>query len=430
MPKLIYLSHQEILQSINNYNGPVFLFGYSQTTRESLAKVHHNDVVIVDNNPKLHGMITPEGRAVCTPQELLEAKSALVVVWGNHCEANIAQLQELGVEDIYVDVDFGGYRVNPPKFILETPPSSHLAAASRTQHDFILKAMRELTLLEIPFETHPIADVNAPRSYKKIPHTITLSYHTHGEETPNLFRYKESYLPGYVTFDTRGFSGWHSLCQRDIEDVLAQIDTRKAEKFHKKIFKKYVKKNRSKYEQEKVLFDFPKKFLFFPLQLSHDVVASLAGFSQEEVLRALEAAFKNTTTKLLVKRHPLCRDEKLEKLLKEMSEDGTILLYQGSVHDAISRCEGVIVANSGVGFEALLHLKPVYSFATSEYMACTQQIESLDALSLIEPYKIDAIRVKKFLYYYLKRVCFKQSKQIRKLLITLLKNHLQAKDYV
>jgi hypothetical protein len=96
-------------------------------------------------------------------------------------------------------------------------------------------------------------------------------------------------------------------------------------------------------------------------------------------------------------------------------------LYKGSVHDAISRCEGVIVANSGVGFEALLHLKPVYSFARSEYMACTQQIESLDALSLVQPYKVDAIQIKKFLYYYLKRVCLKQSKQIRKKIIQLLK---------
>jgi hypothetical protein len=327
----------------------------------------------------------------------------------------------LGVEDIYVDVDFGGYRVNPPKFILETPPSSHLATTSKTQHDFILKVMRELTLLEIPFETHPIADVNMPRSYKKIPHAITLSYHTHGEERPNLFRYKESYLPEYVTFDTQGFSGWHSLCQRDIEDVLAQIDTRKAEKFHKKIFKKYVKKNRSKYEQETINFDFPKKFLFFPLQLSHDVVASLADFSQEEVLTALREALKNTTTKLLVKRHPLCRDEKLEKLLKEMSEDGTILLYQGSVHDAISRCEGVIVANSGVGFEALLHLKPVYSFATSEYMACTKRVQNLNELSILQPYEVDKIRIKKFLYYYLNHVCFSKRRHIRKKLIELLK---------
>ena len=421
MSNIIYLSHKEILHTINNFNKSVFIFGYSQTTRESLKEIHHSDVSIADNNPKLHGMITPEGRSVCTPQELMDAKSALVVVWGNHCEANIAQLQELGIHDIYVDVDFGGYRVHPLKFILETPPSSHLATASRTQHDFVVKVMRELTLLEIPFETHPIADINAPRNYKKNTHAITLSYHTHGEEVPNLFRYKESYLSAYVTFDRQGFSGWHSLCQRDLEDELAQIDTRKAEKFHKKIFKKYVKNNISKYEQETIRFDFPKKFLFFPLQLSHDVVASLADFSQEEILVTLGKALKNTTTKILVKRHPLCKDTALEERLKEMQNNGTILLYKGSVHDAIHHCDGVIVANSGVGFEALLHLKPVYSFATSEYMACTKRVQNLDELSIMEPYKVDAIRVKKFLYYYLKHVCLKQSKQIRKKIIQLLK---------
>ncbi len=421
MSNITYLSHQEILQSINNYSGRVFLFGYSQTTRNSLAQVRHSDVIIIDNNPEFHGIIIPEGRSICAPHELMDAKSAFIVVWGNHCEANIAQLQELGIQNIYVDLDFGGYRVHPPKFILETPPSSHLATTSKTQHDFIVKVMRELTLLEIPFETHPIVDVNVPRSYKKNSHAITLSYHTHGKEIENLFRYKESYLPEYITFDTQGFSGWHSLCQRDIEEELTQIDTRKAEKFHKKIFKKYVKKNLSKYEQEKVFFDFPKKFLFFPLQLSHDVVASLADFSQEEVLTALGKALKNSTTKLLIKRHPLCRDEKLEKLLKEMQNNSTILLYKGSIHDAINRCEGVIVANSGVGFEALLHLKPVYSFATSEYTACTKRVQDLNKLPILQPYEVDTVRIKKFLYYYLNHVCLQKKIQIRKKLIELLK---------
>jgi hypothetical protein len=383
--------------------------------------VHHSDVSIVDNSPKLHGIITPEGITVYDIKELEGTQNALVVVWGNHCEANIAQLQKLGIGEVYVDLDFGGYRVKPPKFIIETPPSSYIAIASRTQHEFILKVMRELTLLEVPFEAHPLADVNVQRSYKKEAHTITLSYHTHGEEIPNIFRYKESYLPEYVTFDTQGFSGWHSLCQRDIEKELVQINATKAEKFHKEIFKKYVKKNLSKYAQEALAFDFPKKFLFFPLQLSHDIVASLADFPQEEVLVALSNTLKNSTTKLLVKRHPLCIDAQLEKFLKEMQEKTAIVLYQGSVHDAISRCDAVVVANSGVGFEALMHLKPIYTFATSEYMICTQKIQNLDPLSILEPYKVDTTRIKKFLYYYLKRACLKQSKQIRKKIIQLLK---------
>lgn len=421
MSKVNYYSHKKIIKAINNFEGDVYLFGYSQTTEDNLSSLTVKSLYILDNNLSLQNKRTSSGVKILNPEKLKNNKNALFIVWGNHCEANIKQLQQLNIKNIFVDIDNGGYRVNPPKFILETPPSSHLASTSKTQHDFILKVMRELTLLEIPFETHPTADVNVPRSYKKIPHAITLSYHTYGEETPNLFRYKESYLPEYVTFDTQGFSGWHSLCQRDINDELTQINTKKAEKFHKKIFKKYVKKNRSKYEQETINFDFPNKFLFFPLQLSHDVVASLADFSQEEVLRALGKALKNTTTKLLVKRHPLCRDEKLEKLLKEMQNNGTIFLYQGSVHDAISRCEGVIVANSGVGFETLLHLKPVYSFATSEYMACTKKVQNLDELPILQPYEVDTTLIKKFLYYYLNHVCFSKRIHIRKKLIELLK---------
>lgn len=421
MSKIRYLSHSNIVMTINNFHGKVFLFGYSQTTQESLAELEQKVLFIVDNNQKLHDTITSQGVCIYSVDAITQHEDALVIVWGNHCEANIKQLRELGVKNICVDLDLGGYRVHPPKFIIETPPASHLAKTTRTQHDFILQVMQELTLLEIPFETHPVADVRATKSYKKNSHLITLSYHTHGEEIPNLFRYKESYLPGYVTFDTQGFSGWHSLCQKDIKVELSQIDETKAKIFYKKIFKKYVKGNCSKYTQSETSFDFPKQFLFFPLQLSNDVVASLAFFTQEEVLSKLADSLKNTSVKLLVKRHPKCEDRDLEKLLKQMQINNEIILYEGSVHDAISRCKSVITANSGVGFEALLHLKPIYSFGKSEYIECTSTIHNLDELTILKPYKVNKTQIKKFLYYYLKRECLHKTTQIRKKIIDLLK---------
>lgn len=83
---------------------------------------------------------------------------------------------------------------------------------------------------------------------------------------------------------------------------------------------------------------------------------------------------------LYIKRHPRCQDEKLTKLLIQYQNNKNIVFYDGSVHDAISQATTVYTINSGVGFESLLHLKPVITFGKSDYMCVTRHIRSITQL--------------------------------------------------
>ena len=72
----------------------------------------------------------------------------------------------------------------------------------------------------------------------------------------------------------------------------------------------------------------------------------------------------------------------------------------GSIHDLISKCSAVLVNNSGVGFESLFHLKPVYIFGRSDYQIVCRNILLDDfKVSNVTPLKEDEIiKIKVFIF--------------------------------
>jgi capsule polysaccharide export protein KpsC/LpsZ len=52
-----------------------------------------------------------------------------------------------------------------------------------------------------------------------------------------------------------------------------------------------------------------------------------------------------------------------------------------NIHDLIDECDAVFLVNSGVGFEALLHAKPIVMFGRAEYdcVAIRATIDEIDA---------------------------------------------------
>ena len=49
----------------------------------------------------------------------------------------------------------------------------------------------------------------------------------------------------------------------------------------------------------------------------------------------------------------------------------------GDITEAIKRCSGVIILNSGVGFEALTYRKPVFTFAEADYSMVTHTVKDI-----------------------------------------------------
>jgi capsule polysaccharide export protein KpsC/LpsZ len=83
---------------------------------------------------------------------------------------------------------------------------------------------------------------------------------------------------------------------------------------------------------------------------------------------------------LIVKPHPKCFDQELLLLIDALNKEKKIEIYHGSIHTAIKKATAVYVINSGVGFEALMHLKPVITFGKADYSLVTTTIKTVHEL--------------------------------------------------
>lgn len=234
--------------------------------------------------------------------------------------------------------------------------------------------------------------------------TIVLAYHSHGA-AKRVWRVKEHYVPPFYMIDRTGFSGWAEITlhpERFAKGVaavdLAAARTRLATLRHD-----MVQHNLSKYPQSTASEPLPAAYVFFPLQTSDDPVARFASMDQIDVLCQLARLAAAAKRHLVVKRHPFCADERLAQCLREICDGGYVHLATGSVHRLIAGADAVLVANSGVGFEALLHGRPVFSYGRAEYEGATCRLRSPGELAAVfagQP-AVDADARDRLLYYLL-----------------------------
>lgn len=113
-----------------------------------------------------------------------------------------------------------------------------------------------------------------------------------------------------------------------------------------------------------------KKFIFFPLQIPHD--QSIKYFSdviEEDVIyRLLDWSEKNDIP-IVFKPHP-ANIKSMEPLLEIIREKNGYIA-DANIHELIELSSAVYTINSGVGFEALFHNKPIVTFGRVEYDCCT-----------------------------------------------------------
>jgi hypothetical protein len=107
-------------------------------------------------------------------------------------------------------------------------------------------------------------------------------------------------------------------------------------------------------------------YVFFPLQIPHDQsIRYFSDCSQREVVEALLAWSRSAGVALVLKPHPV--NPKSMREFEALARAAGVHWSEAHVHDLIGNASAVYTMNSGVGFEALLHLKPVVAFARVEY---------------------------------------------------------------
>lgn len=238
--------------------------------------------------------------------------------------------------------------------------------------------------------------------------TRYVSWHSHGSDINHL-RLKLGSFPNHVCVDNSGFSGWANFAKQTENCQKSDRDRTKVKLLKENLLcSKLSKYSQGQSDQEVSDSD----FIFFPLQVRKDKVASLAFIKTDELLSKLVYYANNNRKKLIVKRHPNCRDRKIGKLLKKLASGPYVALSSHNIHDLIAKSRVIVTVNSGVGAEALLHDKPVITTGRSDYTQATTLVKTYSELQLaisksyktrVQPDHSDFLA--KYLSEYMVRVC-------------------------
>ncbi|HAL2199245.1 TPA: capsular biosynthesis protein [Escherichia coli] len=238
-----------------------------------------------------------------------------------------------------------------------------------------------------------------------INNAYVISYHTRSMDMDNKkhLHIQESTLAERCSMDYMGYAGYSSLAD-DFTYKIIDNYSKHINNIEQQI-SFYIKNNISKYKQSDEEFHLESDYVFIPMQVTTDAVASLSYIDGIKLLKLVSEYFFNTSTKVVIKRHPYCNSIEVEKLINELEKEGKIIVSDSSVHHLIKTSKAVITVNSGVGLETVIHNKPVIITGKSDYYYAATAIakngqELRDIISDLESLNINEVFRKKFLAYY------------------------------
>ena len=292
----------------------------------------------------------------------------------------------------------GGFVYLPSSmFSAKTPdfrPHQRLVAS------MIVRSMRELgrSYVPLPRLAHHGTPV-LPRASQYV------AYHTIDKGQDGL-HWKELDQRNLFRFDRHGYAGWSKLASTDLKDLsLGQIDPIKARRFVDHYRSTVSSTNASKYSQPdlRVGEDLPSRYVFVALQMLDDTVQLLGRMSCLEMLEDVAAACRAKQIPVVVKRHPLCESDDVQKFLEVGSFQGDFIISRASIHRLLRDAVAICTVNSGVGAEALAYRKPVYLFGKADYQhVCFQISEPGEFASKFELGKMAVSEddLDRYVYFY------------------------------
>lgn len=231
--------------------------------------------------------------------------------------------------------------------------------------------------------------------------TRFIGYHSISPDR-ECINFKGTDQPSSYSFDAHGYSGWSSLAAMPIETLELDRLASGAPAFIAAERERIIAKNVSKYQQADQDEDLAPGYVFVGLQTIDDTVQQLAHLPMLDMLGEVTAVCRERGVPVVVKRHPHCRSPRVTSALREGLARGDFVVSTNSVHKLIAGACAVCVVNSGVGAEALLHMKPVYAFGRSEYHHVCHRVTERGAFArLFEPGKlpVPAETIERFLCY-------------------------------
>lgn len=218
--------------------------------------------------------------------------------------------------------------------------------------------------------------------------TIYLGHQNYKNTHDNVWCVKTAYLPGYVYVDPAGYARWAYITTH--KELFHKSQTMDFETSKKKVLEyaeTYKSGNNSRLPQPDVIGPEPSyPYFFYTYQNWYDdpQVYAIADYLQQHGY------------KLIVKYHPQLREASKTLLPHE-----NIIIKNDSIHKLIPASSGVISTNSGVGFEALLYDKHVFTFGNSDYIHVAHQLtmDTIDTILPIANTPFEIEKVYKYIYY-------------------------------
>lgn len=265
----------------------------------------------------------------------------------------------------------------------------------------------------IPFSAEPTRPFRDDHPRVVPPRQTRIAYHSFGD-VAHCWRVKEAYLPDWYYFDRRGYSGWAEISdsQALFEEAMA-IDAAEAVAFRDDLRRRLTEQNVSKYKQAAAGgFRHDAPFVFLAMQMPGDTVSRLARVDTVSLVRLAADQAARHGRDLVVKRHPLCKDDAVTALLAELADHPRVTLTDAALADILPQASAVLVVNSGVGFEALVHGKPVYASGAADYQWLTHAVAGADdlapAFTAPRP-AADDLTQARFITWFLTRYCVSAS---------------------
>lgn len=199
---------------------------------------------------------------------------------------------------------------------------------------------------------------------------ILISHHASYNDN-NIIDYKQAYYPHMIYFDNGGYSGFSNITRDDIIDT--SVSQKKVSEFCEEYV--YVLRDHTKYEELNLApleNKVPDEFILVALQVPNDSVMALARQSSRYMIQAAISTGKHMKLPVVVKFHPMGGNNRDDTELfrfinQERGKGFPIYTSKGDVKLLLSRARAVFTINSGVGFEALINHKPVFTFGECDY---------------------------------------------------------------
>lgn len=233
-----------------------------------------------------------------------------------------------------------------------------------------------------------------------------LSWHTYGR-VEGVRHLKESPFPGFFYFDQTGYSGWSEIAAMSCEQIekrLSGIPNSEAEAYSEALVERFIRAGKSKYDQSKPSSgNLPRRYVFIPMQLLDDHVTKLTDWDIFRLIQSVLDWLHGTEVSLVLKRHPKCLHWRVDAFLTEMVANPDVLLVDAPIHELIQGALAVCTVNSGVGAEALLMGKSVFTASPTDYGFLSHDVRyvrsAAEFMTLIEA-EVDHLQYAKFMTFY------------------------------